>query len=134
MIREDEVGVVEMKDFIVALPLDVLQKLIKKRDYEDAIQWAQKHGGVAFHLSCPYQDVKAVKKYIIGETSNGKVLNEVVEFKLETSGKAQRYLLEKELTDDEFIGQRLKDEGIKGTTNILPKVREFRDEWERTLA
>ena len=38
MIREDEVGVVEMKDFIVALPLDVLQKLIKKRDYEDAIQ------------------------------------------------------------------------------------------------
>ena len=134
MIRADEIDVLEAEaSCMVALPMATLQKLLKTKDDEKTIKWLCDNEGTFFHLSSYYEPVEVVKKYLIETTEKGKVVHEVVEFRTKSSLQSDRYLMRHELTCEEYVSKRCKEEGLTGSS-MISRFAEFTEEWQKTLA
>lgn len=133
MIRADEMAVLDEGEGFAVIPYAILKRFLKTKDDEKIAKWLFEHNGTFFHIMALNEPVQVVKKYLIEKNVGHTSVHEVVEFRTKSSLKGERYLLNTELTSEEYICKKVKDAGLKGR-DAVAKYQDFHDEWTENLA
>lgn len=133
MIREDNVDVLKREHNYAIVPLEVIEKFLKTQNIMVVMAFLRENAGCSLGLD-PNSSYQVVKKYKVVNKDGRKYTDAFIEIRdTHPYGKAERLLLQNEATEEEFINQKMEQQGLKVPESIQ-FIEEFHKQWEDSLA
>lgn len=133
MIREDVISVLKASESYALIPCKVLEKFLKTENIIKISKFLDDNDGCFVPLD-PCSNYDVIKKYKIVNENGKKWTDAFLEIRgKETLGNAERLLLKNEVTEEEFIANKVEKQGLKMPEHIN-FIEEFHKEWEDSLA
>jgi hypothetical protein len=131
MIRQDLEATLDCQNGrVYIIPMELMNKLMKAGNDEDmAVLTAVLDGGgdmVHLNASEGSASVSIYRKHMVSQDGTNIPIVEL------RSGKGDRFLMEGELTREEYLKKRLKELGISGV-EIIGRLQELSDEYQRLM-
>lgn len=132
MIRQDLEHTMECQSgrFYI-LPVELMHKLMKAKDDEDMkiLAAVLRGGGDMINLGIEESpaEISVIRKHMVVQDGTNIPVLEM------RAAKGDRFLMDGELTRDEYIRKRCKELGLKGGA-IVSKLQQFCDEYQRLIA
>lgn len=131
MIRQDFEGTLDCQNGrVYIIPMELMNKLMKAGDDDDmaVLTAVLDGGGDMVHLNANEgsANVSIYRKHMVNQDGTNVPVIEM------RSGKGDRFLMEGELTRNEYFKKRLNELGINGV-EIIGRLQELSDEYQRLM-